>query len=74
MLLYVFLVTCVAYMYLLFVLGSYPSASPKQEFSFVFLRSRVSISFMSMFARFMYVVSFGMFKFFYIFASKIETH
>ena len=46
-----------ALMYLMFVTGSYPSASSDQEISVMFLRARIRISFMSIFARFMYVFS-----------------
>ena len=42
--------------YFMFVFGGYPSAS-SSSVSFIFLHNHVKISFMSMFARFMYVFS-----------------
>jgi hypothetical protein len=41
--------------YFMFVFGGYPSASSSSSVSFIFLHTHVKISFMSMFARFMYV-------------------
>ena len=46
-----------ASIYLIIIYGACPSASPKHELTFTFLRTHVKISFMSMFARFMYVFS-----------------
>ena len=41
--------------YLIFVFGGCPSASPELVFSSMFLNAQMKISFMSIFARFMYV-------------------
>ena len=46
-----------ASIYAMIVFGACPSASPQHELSFTFLHNLMKISFMSIFARFMYVSS-----------------
>mmetsp|Transcript_12546 Transcript_12546/g.34109 ORF Transcript_12546/g.34109 Transcript_12546/m.34109 type:complete len:704 (+) Transcript_12546:149-2260(+) len=50
--LYVITFIMFAWMYIMFVTGGYPSASSAHEFSFVFIRTHIRTSFLSIFTRF----------------------
>ena len=52
---YTIILVLLSTLYFMLVFGGYPSASPAHMFILMFLKSRTKISFMSIFARFMYV-------------------